>query len=346
MGHGMNLRTDTMVANSRGKPIWHDGMGTKIKYRDGLITPSEAREEAFPWDVMAVPAYFNAGDGQFMKAPEDRFIVRTDLPTNDPDRILGCVGKKYTIIPNSEPVDLANAISGYGACVDTASSLHGGRRIYMSLVIPGVIKVKDDTLQQYLILTNTHDGTTKFTMMMVPIRVVCQNTLAAAFRSKSCYIGIVHSEKYEDRIKVALASMTKATDYFRSHGEIMNELANIRLSREQSREYFRKVLDIKKGKNGKESARGLTALEKIEHLFNGGQDGADQDAVKGTLYGAYNAFTQWLERDRSTRVHGAANLDAATKERMERENRIESVLFTSGADMRDRAMSSAVAMLN
>jgi hypothetical protein len=66
----------------------------------------------------------------------------------------------------------------------------------------------------------------------------------------------------------------------------------------------------------------------IAHLFNGHQAGADHDAVRGNAYGLLNAVTQFVDHYRTVRT---------TKTATRAENRMESVLYGSGARFRDRA---------
>lgn len=356
MGHGMvthGTNKDKLVSRF---PVWHQGWGTDVSLSGKLLTPNRAKEIALPWEAIEAPVYLNAGDGNWLVCPYNKAVVRNDLDTNDPNRILGIVGKGYPIFANQEITDTANAMTDYAECVETCGSLHGGRRVYMCIKLGGKVHVIDDEIAQYLILTTAHDSTAASLIFMAPVRVVCQNTLSMAINSKSCYFKIPHTKNWEERLKAAMKAMEKATSYFTDHATVLRNLAAIKVSKKQAREYFERVIKTsekdeaeaetvkKDGKaKKKNSTRSDNVILRLEKLFFEEQDGAKQKATNGTAYGLVNAVTQWLERERSTRVHGQTE-DEAANAIIERDNRIESILFTSGAKIREKAMQLAIAM--
>jgi phage/plasmid-like protein (TIGR03299 family) len=70
--------------------------------------------------------------------------------------------------------------------LETAGSLREGKRVWILARIAensDVGIVGDDIVRKYLLLSNSHDGTTAVRVGFTPIRVVCANTLAMAVRN-------------------------------------------------------------------------------------------------------------------------------------------------------------------
>ena len=68
---------------------------------------------------------------------------------------------------------------------ETAGSLHGGRRVWVLAKLPEHIEVGGDPVRPYVLLMNSHDGSTAVVAASTPIRVVCQNTLNWGLRAGS-----------------------------------------------------------------------------------------------------------------------------------------------------------------
>src|SRR5438552_1577441 len=68
--------------------------------------------------------------------------------------------------------------------------LGNGEVIWLLAKLPENIKItRDDVVEPYMLLTNSHDGTIAIDFRLTTVRVVCQNTLTLAMRGdKSSHV--------------------------------------------------------------------------------------------------------------------------------------------------------------
>jgi phage/plasmid-like protein (TIGR03299 family) len=158
---------------------WH-GLGTVL---DHAFTSAEALALAgLDFTVEKRPLYTTSGeanDWSLIKLTEFVTTVRTD--TNMP---LGCVGPEYQVLQNRNAfAAFDDILKDHGAVYETAGSLRGGKRVFIAAKLPESFKVtgaKGDTIEEYLMMFNAHDGTGAIWVIPTSIRPVCANTVGAA----------------------------------------------------------------------------------------------------------------------------------------------------------------------
>lgn len=107
----------------------------------------------------------------------------------DAGNTLGVVGKDYAIVQNEEALEFINylsEVSGQQAQIISAGALGYGERIFITVQLgEDVFLDPNDALKTYVVFTTSHDGSGGVSALITHIRVVCQNTLNAALRSKA-----------------------------------------------------------------------------------------------------------------------------------------------------------------
>ena len=132
----------------------------------------------------------------YANVPNAYGIYRTDL--NIP---LGIVKDRYNIVQNIDAFTFFNEAIGKDKAIwQTAGYFGNGERIFVSAKIPKSIFVDDDPVENYLVFTTSHDGSSGVKILFTPIRVVCENTLNAAIATSTNYVSFRHTSTVHKNI--------------------------------------------------------------------------------------------------------------------------------------------------
>jgi phage/plasmid-like protein (TIGR03299 family) len=334
-----------------GEVPWH-GLG---KVLQAAVTAEEAiRLAGLDWTVEKWPLRALGGDGASLHVPGWFATVRTD--TKAP---LGVVSRQYRVLQNTEAFAFMDeAIQAGAAMWETAGSLQDGKRVWMLARIPTTVEVvPGDEVKPYALLCNGHDGGLAVHILPTTTRVVCNNTLNLALNqaggkelvvrhSQSLkgkielakrHLGIIGQrvEQFQDEAQ-ALARVLVATEArMRSYAErffptkrkpdftdgaaLLNTIVN---GKQGSQEVVRDLLAGHFAETERIAKRNAGVLEQI-------QDNFERDPARGTAWGAYNAVSQYVDHQAKYKTP---------------ENRLSSVWFGSGDDLKQEAYSAALAM--
>jgi phage/plasmid-like protein (TIGR03299 family) len=231
-------------------------------------------------------------------------VVRTDS-----DSVLGVVGNGYEPLQNKDAFRFFDAlVEGKEAQYETAGALKGGRQIWLLAKIQGQIPIiKDDVVDKYFLLTNRHDGMGSVSGRITPVRVVCDNTLTAAMSHKvKEEVRIVHRGNVADRLEFAGTLMARVGAFYDELSEVYRKFAKINIKEKQMRTYIAEALrpygavqanDVEAVQELKEeiqSSRLITEVNSVMGLVETGR-GTDIKGVRGTLWGTYNAITEYID---------------------------------------------------
>jgi phage/plasmid-like protein (TIGR03299 family) len=244
-------------------------------------------------------------------------------------RVLGIVGDRYKPLQNAHAFDFFDPFVTSGAVsLETAGSLHGGRKIWVLARVKGATAEigRNDPVEAFLLLSNSHDGTTTIQVGFTPVRVVCQNTLNMAMGNNRGLIRIYHTKSAQDVLKVVGETMDTVNQQFAATVEQMRFLTTAKINREDVKKYIRMVFDPAGDVNSEDTA--ARPIGQILPLFDGAGRGATLDTAAGTVWGAYNAVTEYLNY-----------LSGRTQD-----NRLRSLWFGPNQEIGVRALSVATDM--
>ena len=159
--------------------------------------------------------------------------------------------------------------------------------------LPSFIRINGgDIVEKYLLLTNAHDGSSAVRVKLTPIRVVCENTLTVALTGAEMEVHIRHTANAEAKLKEAHEVLGLSNWLYTELDRIFNGMKDRKMDeREMKGTFGRSFLNLRECSAKAERRRYR------KKLWNWPRPERDQMS-KGTLWGAYNAVTEYVDHYR------------------------------------------------
>lgn len=324
MAHNLETRNGKTSFVAVGEKAWH-GLGT---YVNEAMTSAEVVEKAnLNYKVAKTPLFINPNPDISVEIPNVVATYRTDL--NIP---LGLVTDRYEIVQNEDAFTFFDPIIERGEAIyQTAGVLGNGERVFITAKLPDDIQVAGEKVEQYLLITNGHDGKNAVRIGFTPIRVVCNNTLTAALGDLKNSHTIFHFNNPQEQLKEAHKVMGLASTYMTDITKIFDEMAEVRLSDNQLMAFIEDIFVNKDYVHKKEKAS-TRSKNLVNGIFNFATTHPTQvtPATDHTLYGAYNSVSGYFGHLKEWRNPSA---------------RMDSLCFGYGANKVNQAFSLASRVL-
>ena len=309
MAHNLNLNEQTGQHSffSVNEKAWH-GLGQIVKEYPNSAQALQYAGLDYTVEKRPVFTCDNVNHAKennknaLLEVPAYYATIRTDT-----EKVLGVVGKDYEVVQNTDAFRFFDAIvGGDGIQYETAGALGKGERIFITAKLPDYIKVgSDDMIEKYLFLTTSHDGFGSITAAFTPVRIVCQNTLNAAFRNCSGSIKIRHTQNAKEKLEQAHQVMGIANKLsswlepaFNNWSKVMITDCNLKQLIQLAMVPNKEVLkDIQSGNLDELS----TCFKNMcDTVFEYAQTSPTQQTAttRGTVFGAYNAVTGYFQNVR------------------------------------------------
>lgn len=320
--------------------------------RVGTMVPEAASaSDAFAlagldWTADKRPAYFQGAHGPVL-SKEHCSVVRSDT-----NQLLGIHGSGYTPVQNTALVNLLDYLRE-DIDIENVLSIRGGRKVFATAwintedeVVPG------DRIRRYIHAFNSFDGSSSFGVFFSDVRLFCANQMAfltgkAAKNAASEGSGL--RMRHTASVTQFAENLPQLIDLerrsFSKNIAQLRDLTQVKLTTELAR----RVLDatfadklakpIKDKETGAPRERTLADLPEIDtirsHYAGSTGMGFDLPGVRGTLYGLYNAITQFETHD-----------SGRAKDETERARaRLESLWGGASAQRIERAREACLALV-
>lgn len=225
----MSANVETMMYV--GETPWH-GLGVEVK--EAPTSEDAIRLAGLDWDVIPKPIYDEFG----RELPGYKVNMRSSDNT-----ALGIVTDRYKIVQNSEAFAFTDALLGHGVRYETAGSLSSGKRVWLLARMEDRL-MAEEKMENYLVFTNSHDGTGAIRVAITPVRVVCQNTLNLALHQASRHWSCVHKGDIQSKLEEARFTLSSAEKYMEALEEEFGELKLKKVTEAQVRNMTEKLLEI------------------------------------------------------------------------------------------------------
>ena len=291
MAHEIEQYGDKAAFVSARENAWHR-LGTVT---DGAMTADTALELAHlkGWNVRKEPMKVHLPDGTVMETGDAFGSIRTNPFTGEPD-YLGPVGSVWTPIQNEDNCELLDTlVDESGAHFETAGSLRGGKEVFVTMKMPEHMMIGGiDPVETYIAACNRHDGRGALKLIVTPIRIVCANTQAAAFREAHSSFTIRHTKNHAQAMAAArdaLGLTFKYIDGFQQEAEKM-------IQQTLTEQAFNGIVKQLVGDPEKQKGAAKTAtIEKINALTGLFVESPTATEIRGTAWAGYQAVTEWVD---------------------------------------------------
>ncbi len=167
-----------------------------------------------------------------------------------------------------------------------------------------------DRTDLYLAALNSHDGSSRFTFLVTPVRIVCKNTQSAALRNAKASWGIRHTGGARAAIQEARNALKLTWRYIEAFEAEAAELYARPMDTDEVRRFANTLLEVDSAtsaataRHRSERANGIVKLWTSSPTIT---------PIAGTRWAAYNAVTEYL--DHHVPVRGARTSTAASQTR-------------------------------
>ena len=240
------------------------------------------------------------------------------LYRSDTKRVLGVVGADYEIIQNTTAFAFFDVIAErYGARYEYAGVIKNGRKIFLQAKLGKSFDVvRGDTVDCFVTLVTSHDGSSSLRAFLTPIRLFCQNQLIRAIKAATTNILLKHTSNVNDRLRDAMNVFHMSTQAFEVFEEKSRYLARKLVDKQMVERFLNEVIET-------DSTRAENQKEKVRELFEHGRGNTGKSA-----WHLYNGVTEWIDHDRTS----------------DPEKALESSIFGSGALLKEKAFATAMAL--
>ena len=241
----------------------------------------------------------------------------------DTGRVLGVVGNRYEVVQNTESFRFFDPlVSRDEAVYETAGVIDGGRSMWLLARLPDYIRIgkRGDPIQKYLLLVNSHDGSSQIRCKLTAVRVVCKNSLSVALAGSDQEVKIRHTAQAPARLEEAHQLLGLWNSLYQQLDYIFNRMALKKVTSKQLQEYVHSL--IPNNADAENNTRTENQRSKIIELH---EAGIGAEIHRGTVFGAYNAVTEYVD-------HQVAKDPA---------KHLKSIWFGSGDKLKQRAFTLA-----
>jgi len=224
------------------------------------------------------------------------------------------------------------------AAFESVFYLHGGKKFVALLKLSGNVTINDGSvIQPYMMVMNSHDGSSKLTIKLVTVRVVCANTLAVGLSEESAEMRIRHSRQIHAKAQAATEALGLARKSLDMQVTQSNRMVERAVSVNEENAYYSEVFgfnwaadkdDITPHRNKIrreiESARRWEDDRKWRNPEHGGADYA-------TVWGMLNSVTRYADHHKTVRLMGSSQGEA----------KVKANLLGTGNALKQRAWNSA-----
>lgn len=144
---------------------------------------------------------------------------------------VGIVQGRYHILQSTDAFTFMDDLVDSGeAKYKTAGTLKGGSVQWMLMELPDTVALagmESERVQQFIFLSNSHDGSSRVTVASTNVRIVCQNTLSMALAGTPRKFQAKHTKSLDGRMNEARKALQVAFKYTEALSDLADNLLHV-----------------------------------------------------------------------------------------------------------------------
>jgi phage/plasmid-like protein (TIGR03299 family) len=173
--------------------------------------------------------------------------------------------------------------------------------VWVLATLPEHIEVGGDPVKPFVLLMNSHDGSTAVIAATTPVRVCCQNTLNWSLTKARQRFSIRRTEQISRRVHEARRVLELSVDYYKQFKHTGNQLASEKCSERQLRSVLEQLYPSGTQDSDRTRRNREQTKDRIVELF---LHGDTQGNAPGSKWAAVNAIVEFGDWHRILRQGG------------------------------------------
>ena len=326
----MSTGVPAFAFDAKDGPGWH-GLGKPIDPAIAKDPAAIAAACGAGYTVSKRPVSFLGANGKPIGVPNREAIVRDD--TEEALEVLS--GNKYHVVQPVEYFEsFRDSLAANDLRISSAGVLKGGRIVFVCAAMEdkGFDVLGIDRVSTYVVMGGGYDGAMASFGHLTSTRNVCWNTVSGSLarsRAGKNLFRFPHTAPFDG---AALATaLGLGGKELAVRAEVFNTMAGRKMQSERVAQFFADTLQIKDV--AKASGRVKAQLDALATAYLSGP-GAELSTAQGTVWGALNAVTYYVDHVAASRDSYDDGSGAA---------RFASAKFGTGAATKQRALELAMA---
>jgi phage/plasmid-like protein (TIGR03299 family) len=285
------------------------------------------------WNVQKRLVYADSGPHGMLGVPNRWATVRMDT-----GRPLGVVRGAYTIIQNEDAFAFGDMVLDQpGRNWERAGDFKGGEVVFGALRLGDLafaMPADPDGQVPYLLIVNSHGGSTNYEALITWVRVRCWNTFQMARHGYHSRFRLRHTGDLHGKVQAAREALGITFKHIEEEVKpLAHAMANAKIVDAQVREIFESTI-WPITENAQQD--GPKSSHPSQQAFAVYMNSETLEGVRGTAWGAFQAVTEYLDHQEG---QFARRVERHTPE----QQRSYVLMFGTGADKKQQALDALAA---
>ena len=287
-------------AGAFGKSVKDSPFSPDNQFDDGTGIDEIAERSGLNFEIKATPSLYMVNGT--LHAGGEKTLYRSD--NGD---FISSMSEGFKVVQPMEMLETHRQfLDAGGYHLRSAGTFKNGARFWSMAEGHGeLVLAGDDKVKSYLFMASAADGSSATYAIGTNIRATCWNKapqIIADAKSNGKFIRVTHSQVFN--ANEARVQIQANDENFRRWCVDAQALAEQKIKVDQALMYFADVFCVEEDEEDNfarlDAAQENKRVQKCLELFCGAGMGSEMDSARGTIWGAYNAVTEYVDHHANT----------------------------------------------